>query len=101
MWLRRPLTRDAAVAMIASARKLLKANVLEDSGDTIVTYRGQRRRTTHASDPSESLWVHGRAGQPCRRCGSTVRRRLQGADARVTFWCPQCQAMPDGADVDG
>ncbi|MGC9223637.1 MAG: Fpg/Nei family DNA glycosylase [Terracidiphilus sp.] len=95
------LARDEAAAMIASARRLLKANVLEDSRDTIVTYRGQRRRTTHASDPSESLWVYGRAGEPCRRCGSAVRRRLQGADARVTFWCPRCQAMPDGSDVDG
>ncbi len=95
------LTRDEAATIIASAQKLLKANVLEDSGDTIVTYRGQQRRTTHASDPSESLWVYGRAGETCRRCGETVRRRMQGADARVTFWCPRCQPMPDGSDVEG
>jgi endonuclease-8 len=95
------LTRDEAAAAIASAQKLLKANVLEDSGDTIVTYRGQQRRTTHASDPGESLWVYGRAGEPCRRCGEPIRRRVQGADARVTFWCPRCQPMPDGAEMDG
>ncbi|SPE19842.1 DNA-(Apurinic or apyrimidinic site) lyase [Candidatus Sulfotelmatomonas gaucii] len=95
------LTRDEAVAAIACARGLLKANVLEDSGDLIVTYRGQQRRTTHASDPGASLWVYGRAGEPCRRCGEEIRRRVQGADARVTFWCPSCQAMPDGSDVDG
>ncbi len=95
------LTRDEAAAAIACARRLLRANVLEDSGDMIVTFRGQRRRTTHASDPSEGLWVYGRAGEPCRRCGELIRRRIQGADARVTFWCPQCQPMPDGSDVDG
>jgi endonuclease-8 len=95
------LTRDEAAAAIVSAQKLLRANVLEDSGDTIVTYRGQQRRTTHASDPSESLWVYGRNGEPCRRCGEPIRRRIQGADARVTFWCPRCQPMPDGSDVDG
>ena len=95
------LTRDEAAAAITSARKLLRANVLEDSGDTIVTYRGQQRRTTHASDPSQSLWVYGRNGEPCRRCGEPIRRRIQGADARVTFWCPRCQPMPDGSDVDG
>jgi len=95
------LTRDEAAAAIATARELLKANVLEDSGDVIVTYRGQQRRTTHASDPSESLWVYGRAGETCRRCGEPIRRRVQGADARVTFWCPRCQPMPDGSDVDG
>ena len=95
------LTRDEAAAAIVSAQKLLRANVLEDSGDTIVTYRGQQRRTTHASDPSQSLWVYGRNGEPCRRCGEPIRRRIQGADARVTFWCPRCQPMPDGSDVDG
>ena len=95
------LTRDEAAAIIVSAKKLLRANVLEDSGDLIVTYRGQQRRTTHASDPSASLWVYGRAGEPCRRCGELIRRRIQGVDARVTFWCPLCQPMPGGSDVDG
>lgn len=95
------LTRDEAAATIASARKLLRANVLEDSGDLIVTFRGQRRRTTHESDPGASLWVYGRNGEPCRRCGELIRRRAQGKDARVTFWCPRCQSMPDGSDVDG
>ncbi len=95
------LTRDEAAATIATAQKLLGANVLEDSGDLIVTFRGQQRRTTHASDPSASLWVYGRAGEPCRRCGESIRRRTQGEDARVTFWCPLCQPMPDGSDVDG
>jgi endonuclease-8 len=95
------LMREQALAAIASAQKLLKSNVLEDSGDTIVTYRGRQRRTTHASDPGESLWVYGRAGEPCRRCSEPIRRRIQGADARVTFWCPRCQPMPDGNEVDG
>ncbi len=95
------LTREEAAAAIACAQRLLKANVLEDSGDTIVTYRGQQRRTTHASDPGASLWVYGRDGEPCRRCGELIRRRIQGADARVTFWCPRCQPMPDGSDVEG
>jgi endonuclease-8 len=95
------LTHDEAAAAIASAQKLLRANVLEDSGDMIVTYRGQQRRTTHESDPSASLWVYGLNGEPCRRCGEVIRRRIQGDDARVTFWCPRCQPMPDGTDVDG
>jgi hypothetical protein len=30
-----------------------------------------------------------------------VRRRLQGPDARVTFWCQNCQPMPDGSTIDG
>jgi endonuclease-8 len=95
------LTQDQVQASIAAAQKLVGANVLVDSGDTIVTYGGRHRRTTHESDPSASLWVYGRNGEPCRKCGERVRRRIQGPDARVTFWCQRCQPMPDGSDVDG
>jgi len=95
------LSRDEVMTLIGSARRLVAANVMEDSGDRIVTYRGRGRRTTHRSDPGESLWVYGRRGEPCRRCGEAICSRLQGPDARITFWCPQCQPMPDGSEVDG
>jgi endonuclease-8 len=95
------LSNNQAQALIATVRKLIAANVLEDSGNTIVTFGGRTRRTTHESDPGASLWVYGRAHQPCRRCGENIRRRIQGPDARVTFWCPACQRMPDGTDIDG
>jgi endonuclease-8 len=87
--------------LIGIARRQLNANVMEDSPDRIVTWRGSGRRTTHQSDPTGSLWVYGRKGEPCRKCGEPIRSRLQGFDARVTFWCPQCQPMPDGSNIDG
>ena len=93
---------DRQVAsLIQTSQRLVAANVMEDSGEMIVTYRGQQRRTTHHSDPQDSLWVYGRSGAPCRRCGGAIRRRLQGPDARVTFWCSICQPMPDGSIIDG
>jgi endonuclease-8 len=93
---------DAQVAgLIATAQRLIGANVLEESGNQIVTYGGQQRRTTHSSKPQDSLWVYSRSGAPCRRCGSALRYRLQGRDARVTYWCPTCQPMPDGSNIDG
>jgi endonuclease VIII len=95
------LTQPQIVALISTAQRLIRANVLEDSGSMIVTFRGSHRRTTHQSNPGESLWVYGRHGQPCRRCGDPIRRRIQGPDARVTFWCHLCQPMPDGSDIDG
>ncbi len=76
--------------VVAASRKLMLANVAETSGDRILTYTGFRR-TTGRSDPSERLWVYGRVGQPCRRCGTAIESRKQGEDARITFWCPQCQ----------
>jgi endonuclease VIII len=39
--------------------------------------------------------VYGRRGQPCPRCGTPVRAARQGEQARVTYWCPSCQARPD------
>ncbi|MGA9668490.1 MAG: DNA-formamidopyrimidine glycosylase family protein [Terracidiphilus sp.] len=94
------LTESKAKALIATAQKLVAANVREDSGDTIETYGGRKRRTTHESDPAASLYVYGRNGEPCRICGEPIRRRIQGPGARVTFWCQHCQPMPDGTVVN-
>jgi endonuclease-8 len=78
-------------SIVRQARKFMLANVTETSGQQIVTYFGFRR-TTGRSDPSSRLWVYQRRGEPCRKCGSAIEGRKQGADARSTFWCPQCQA---------
>jgi endonuclease-8 len=95
------LDAERIALLVATSRRLVRANVLEDSGNLIVTYGGLQRRTTHESDPSASLWVYGRSGEPCRKCGERIRRRIQGPDARVTFWCGECQPMADGSEIDG
>jgi formamidopyrimidine-DNA glycosylase len=33
--------------------------------------------------------VYGREGQPCQRCGTSIRRIVQGQ--RATYFCPSCQ----------
>src|SRR5579859_1427600 len=87
------LSQMQAEEIVATARKLLAANVLEDSSDRIVTYNGKNRRTTSNADPSENLWVYGRKGEACRRCGTAIQRALQGPNARSTYWCPACQPL--------
>jgi endonuclease-8 len=72
---------DAAVAQ-------LRANVMSPA-QTLSTAIG--RRTTRSLDPREKLWVYGRRGRPCRRCGTPIQARAGGTDARLTFWCPKCQ----------
>ncbi|UYO97711.1 Fpg/Nei family DNA glycosylase [Microbacterium sp. M28] len=81
-----PTTPAAAVdadALVSLGVRTIRAN--RDRPDR--TFTGVARRG--ATD-----WVYGRAGQPCRRCGTLIRRGEQGADPtreRVTFWCPTCQ----------
>jgi endonuclease-8 len=72
------------------AGKWMKVNVLDGAGDGIVTYSGNRR-TTGATNREDRLWVYGRQGQECRRCGAHVEMRKQGEQARSTYWCPGCQ----------
>jgi endonuclease-8 len=52
--------------------------------------RGVPRTTRHALD-GQRHWVYGRSGRPCRKCGTTIEMRRQGADGRSTYWCPKCQ----------
>jgi endonuclease-8 len=70
---------DTRRRVYATAARLLRANL-----DT-------PRRGTVADAPGGTLAVYGRAGRPCRRCGTPVRARRQGEHARPTFWCPNCQ----------
>ncbi|ORV49282.1 DNA glycosylase [Mycolicibacter engbaekii] len=64
--------------LVALARQMLWANRLRSTRCTT----GDTRRGRH-------LWVYGRDGSPCRRCGTTVRSDRQGE--RIRFWCPSCQ----------
>jgi endonuclease-8 len=68
--------------MVALARRLLAAN--KDRAGQI---------TTGSTARGQETWVYGRAGRPCRRCGTVIRRADQGpaTQERVTYWCPRCQ----------
>jgi endonuclease VIII len=44
------------------------------------------RVTTGDTRPGRDLWVYGRAGQACRRCGTPIQSD-NGGD-RISFWCP-------------
>jgi endonuclease-8 len=68
--------------MVRLARRLLWAN------------RGRSARaTTGDTRRGHNLWVYGRQGQPCRRCGTAILRGQHGSGpmARLAYWCPSCQ----------
>ncbi|WAL40703.1 Fpg/Nei family DNA glycosylase [Brevibacterium sp. BRM-1] len=68
--------------------KLLPIGV--DTG-VIVTRTGLRGRAKEAAleHREERHWVYGRAGQPCRVCGTPIAMELM--QNRKLFWCPVCQ----------
>lgn len=68
-------------ALVELSHRLLDANK-ERNGH--ITTGDQGRGREH--------WVYGRAGRPCRRCGTRIERAAQGD--RVTYWCPWCQPAP-------
>ena len=73
---------DDLTGVVELARRLLDANK-ERIGQI----------TTGNPARGAENWVYGRAGRPCRRCGTLIRRGEQGPEVqeRVTFWCPACQ----------
>jgi endonuclease-8 len=87
------LDEPTVACLVETARKFLLANVSDGLAaiGAMTTYVGYRR-TTRRDDPRERLWVYGRARLPCRRCGTRIGVKKQGPDARLTYWCPRCQA---------
>lgn len=78
-----PATEVDTAALIDLGARTIHAN-RERSGRTF----------TGVARPGQTTWVYGRAGRPCRRCGTLIRRGELGADPtkeRITFWCPTCQ----------
>ena len=68
-------------ALYATAARLLWHNV------------HTTRRTSVPGAPPGSLYVYGREGRACRRCGTAVEVGRPGRDLRPTWWCPGCQEL--------
>ena len=49
----------------------------------------EARRAAALRDPAERHWVYGRAGEPCRTCGTPVV--VEEMAGRKLYWCPTCQ----------
>jgi formamidopyrimidine-DNA glycosylase len=79
------LSRPRAARLLAAVRTTL-ARAMDLGGSTLRDFRD-----AHGMDGAYQnvAAVYGRAGEPCRRCGATVRRMVQGQ--RATYWCPECQ----------
>lgn len=78
----------------AVARGLDVARLVDRSRRLLWSNRDRTRRTTTGRDVNgERVYVYGRAGQPCRRCGTRIVSDRFGAVGveRISYWCPHCQ----------
>ena len=73
---------DDLERMVALGKKLIEAN------------KDRSTRATTGNLRGNTLWVYGRDGRPCLRCGTRIERGELGDTAlqlRDTYWCPNCQ----------
>ena len=82
---RRSVTKREAAALLVALRAVLEQGIA-NGGTTLRDYR-----TVEGGIGSNQLELgcYGRAGEPCGRCGSVLRRSV--IDARGTTHCPTCQ----------
>jgi formamidopyrimidine-DNA glycosylase len=76
------------LASLAAAVQTVLADAVEAGGTTLAD-GGFSDAAGNEGYFAVRLDVYGRDGQPCRRCGSPIRRRVAGG--RSVFHCPRCQ----------
>jgi formamidopyrimidine-DNA glycosylase len=79
------ISRPRAEKLLAALRATL-ARALDLGGSTLRDFRDVHGL---AGEFQAEARVYGRAGEPCGRCGGSVRRIVQ--NQRSTFFCPGCQ----------
>lgn len=89
------LDDDTLRRLFECAQALMRSNVGPGRRATVGPHRGARRLPG-----TPRLWVYGREGEPCLRCGTPIRRSIEGRQARPTWWCPRCQPPRPGAPLD-
>lgn len=81
----RRLSRTRAADLLDAIRQVLVASI----GNGGTTLRDYRTANGAMGQNQGRLACYGREGQPCLRCGTTLRRIV--LDARSTTYCPFCQ----------
>lgn len=79
----RPAGEVALEPLVDLARRVMRAN------------RERLERTTTGDlRRGARLWVYGRGGEACRRCGTRIEHGRLGridVERRESWWCPSCQ----------
>jgi formamidopyrimidine-DNA glycosylase len=73
-------------ARLAKAVKAVLGEAIKQGGTTLRDYVNADGTPGYFR---QKLYVYERDGQPCRRCGTPIRKLAQGQ--RSTYFCPSCQ----------
>jgi formamidopyrimidine-DNA glycosylase len=79
------LSRPRCARLVEEIRATL-AEAIKLGGSTL---RDFVNASGQAGYFQQNYWVYGRAGEPCRRCGSPIKQIKQGQ--RSSFYCGNCQ----------
>jgi len=82
----RKLSRKKAETLVASIKRVLAA-AIESGGTTLRDYVNGNGQPGYFQ---QELWVYGREGQPCKKCGQELKGQRMGQ--RATVFCRNCQS---------
>jgi formamidopyrimidine-DNA glycosylase len=75
------LRKEEVARLRNGIRAALRAGIAQDGASIDWVYRG--------GEFQNNFRAYGREGEPCRNCGSKIRRIVVGQ--RSTYYCPKCQ----------
>lgn len=79
------LSRERCAQLVKEIRATLR-EAIDKGGSTLRDFVNSNGSPGYFQ---QHYWVYGRAGEPCRRCGTPVKQIKQGQ--RSSFYCPHCQ----------
>jgi formamidopyrimidine-DNA glycosylase len=87
------LRRPAVLALLAEVRAVLGEAIVAGGTSFDALYVNVNGESGYFD---RTLNVYGRAGEPCRRCGTPIRRAA--FMNRSSYFCPKCQRSPAPRD---
>ena len=79
------VSRARLASLVAEVKRVL-GHAIERGGTTLRDFVNE---TGEPGYFAQELFVYGRAGEPCRTCGTAIRTRQIGQ--RASAYCPHCQ----------
>jgi len=79
------LSKPRCAKLVETIRQTLR-EAIKQGGSTLRDFVNSEGEPGYFQ---QHYWVYGRTGEPCRKCGSSIKQIKQGQ--RSSFYCSQCQ----------